>query len=1540
MKKLFALILAVLMVVSCMTIVPITASAAAWDGSTATAPAGLGTKDDPYLIESAANLKWLAASIPQGDKVGNEDADVLAGKYGPAFDGVYFKQTKDIDLNGKNLSSIGYYYSNASRMAAFGGEYDGQGFRIYNGNITAVNSTHDWLANYNWGHGLFGMVYGGTVKNVTLDNVVISGYGITGGIVGRAIAPANNTSAEFNVIENCHLTNSVSFNLGFPKDHVTEAGTTHIGTDKTPGRLGGIVGMAYGTTVANCTVASTISYYQSYSLVGGIVGTAGFNCVVEYCAFTGALKMDNSKYPCTKDESANGGIVGFISPFSSGSVDKTLSGTVKILNCYNSGSFKFLGTSAPAKSTYWGGILGGINSLNYVAPTVADPYPFLMENCYNSYAFTFVESLNNLSTNWRVGGLLGSSYCASGATVSTLWIKNSASVDVDEKHYNGTNEYRQHGNSTKDGYHPVEPVKVDSVSTVSTKTANEMATAIAAIDAANTTVKNSVAQNRITGETYTWYTNLNLVEGKRLTAAVKPAGSGTAEDPYLVACAENLVWMGNTIISLNNEKNVVTNPFKDTYFLQVCDIDLGGKAIYAIGYYFSDDFETAYSVFGGNYNGQGFAIKNGYVIDYNEDHSTNQYWAGGLFGVIYGATIENVNLKDVASITKNLGGVLVGRAAPAKDAAPSASFNTIRNCSVDADCYVQNRISNTNVGGSGQTSGFRLGGIVGMAESVTIENCTNNANIYGYGVSAAAGIAGTLGHATTIRGCVNNGVIAYQRGRMTVEIALGGIAGSIVSDKNSTGSVLVENCYNTGYCELMANNSVLYYGGILGGANSLAQIDGVTYTVQNCYSNPVKANTYMHRIPYVSGDARIGSVIGCVYVASSASVSYVTVADCYGTAATCKNAKNYPGYGVINIRGNTSANATAPKGALVKVGQTTYNLTETAQQDTLNAATVLSAADVAAKITAANITGATGAFVNPNGAVVGNLGVQEHDTESTVRFVVEIDKTVTSVAFDIIASYNVGGTPVYSKLNHFDCKYVYETINAAGELISAPAGKYFALVKIDNIPTDRGDVTFYVTPSVVKDEETLKGATLIYTYDKTDLGDLAATNVGGAAPVVGYNPNAVGAVNVAEMLQKKLASMGANATLAENGNIVFNVAPAAVEAGTWSIATSNEGILVVSDTAYGLIAAYEYMLPKLGLATDLTDAIPSASGEYALDTTAANEIRVMYHNIFTYSYHQDYTVLDRADLMLLTYKAYQPDVIGLQEAGKGGANFATSEDFAELRAWLDANYVKYQAANNSGNPIYVKKNTFTVEESGYAQGTGGYGTQYVVLTKGGKTFAVANLHFEASSIYNKVGGESGNETVGNQARYENGQKLIALVKTLQTTYSCPVVVGGDFNSNLYSSPVGLELTMGTVAAGSDFIYKHLVKYSTLDEAEKANYQEDPNGYAYSIVDEKVKYLTGTASTAENAGNFDAVRHIALDYVDSATTHGMTRPEQGDTRYETVTSIGSASKDAIDHVLYKACGENTITFNQYKVVDDCFALTSSDHAPHYVDIVLD
>lgn len=484
-KQICSVILALLLALSALTIAP--AAAEGWDGKTATAPAGSGTQDDPYLVSSAANLLWMSQNIKKGDTV----SDTAAGDdYGPSFADAWFEQTCDIDLNGKSLRSIGYYHANDKRMAAFGGNYDGNGYSIFNGSIVSYNTGH--ALNVNWGHGLFGTIYGATIQNVVLEGLAISGHGVTGGIVGRAVASAGAAADEtFNVVENCVVSGcTVTAGYVAGKINASDKGKYFPGGYMdTAGRLGGVVGMAYGTTVKNCISSAVLKPVGGYNMVGGIAGSAGFGVIVDHCAFTGRIEASNVYTEgdatfTTVSETAYGGIVGFISPFSGGTQDKNATGKVQITNCYNSGVFRFLGENGTKTATYWGGILGGINALNPIAATEDEPYPYLMENCYNLYAETSEESLKGKPDNFRIGGLLGSAWCSAGANVGTLYIKDSSSVDVEERHYTGTNEYRHQINKTSAGLYPVEPVMNGEQTTVTTKTADEILVLTAGIDEA------------------------------------------------------------------------------------------------------------------------------------------------------------------------------------------------------------------------------------------------------------------------------------------------------------------------------------------------------------------------------------------------------------------------------------------------------------------------------------------------------------------------------------------------------------------------------------------------------------------------------------------------------------------------------------------------------------------------------------------------------------------------------------------------------------------------------------------------------------------------------------------------------------------------------------------------------------------------------------------------------------------------------------------------------------------------------------------------
>lgn len=472
-NRVISLLLAACMMLSLCAALPFVASAevvstSGWDGKTATQPEGSGTKEDPYLIADAANLLWLQKQIPAADRVNDSHADVLAGKYTAKFAGMYFLQTQDIDLNGKNFASIGYYFANAKRTASFGGTYDGQGFAIRNGKITSQNTGHG--LNVNWGHGLFGMIHGATIKNIVLDNVQVEGHGVTGAIVGRAAATADDKEKgeTLNVIENCVVNANCTVTAKYP----TSVDTAKLSADyDQASRAGGIVGMAYGTTVRYCVNHAAINVPGNWVMTGGVVGSAGYNTTVEYCVNTGKITYDLATYQ-NKAECAVGGIVGFISPYSAGVVDKTLVGNAVIRNCYNSGIFYFnMGENLAGNAIYWGGILGGANSLSKATNKI--------DNCYNLHALRKGENgiaANVTGNNYRFGGLLGSYWIGKGADVGVLEVLNSASVDIDENAYEGTNQCRYWKRSNKEGKPCVEE------STSGQKTAEELAPLTKAID--------------------------------------------------------------------------------------------------------------------------------------------------------------------------------------------------------------------------------------------------------------------------------------------------------------------------------------------------------------------------------------------------------------------------------------------------------------------------------------------------------------------------------------------------------------------------------------------------------------------------------------------------------------------------------------------------------------------------------------------------------------------------------------------------------------------------------------------------------------------------------------------------------------------------------------------------------------------------------------------------------------------------------------------------------------------------------------------------
>ena len=231
----------------------------------------------------------------------------------------------------------------------------------------------------------------------------------------------------------------------------------------------------------------------------------------------------------------------------------------------------------------------------------------------------------------------------------------------------------------------------------------------------------------------------------KIPMSLKPAGSGSAEDPYLIADASQLRWFAAQVN--DNGKSAICAQL-------TADIDLESKEWTPIG----KNYSYAYK---GTFDGNGHEIKNLYVTGTTSNHY-------GLFGVLgAGGTIRNLTVSGSVEITGSgnnsygIGGI-VGQLGGA---------GTIENCT--------NRAA---VSGN-----FNTAGIVGRVGSsgATIRACANLGDISGS--NNVGGIVGYVYYGVTASHC-------YNRGAVTAEVSK---AGGIVGYMDDSGAKF-SNCYTTG----------------------------------------------------------------------------------------------------------------------------------------------------------------------------------------------------------------------------------------------------------------------------------------------------------------------------------------------------------------------------------------------------------------------------------------------------------------------------------------------------------------------------------------------------------------------------------------------------------------------------------------------------------------------------------------------------------------------------------------------------------------------
>jgi len=317
--------------------------------------------------------------------------------------------------------------------------------------------------------------------------------------------------------------------------------------------------------------------------------------------------------------------------------------------------------------------------------------------------------------------------------------------------------------------------------------------------------------------------NGNDIEGdgwQGMTDYVKPEnGTGTAEDPYLIEKPEHLAWLAWAVKDvagakfLSGRDEVSKEVFKDLYFKQTADIDLNNQRFLPIGLKQATENVETRIAFGGNYDGNGFAIKNAEIriADYAMNDISQESYAedymSGIFGFVSGGSIANVHAENVKVGKSNAGAIMQVKATTEKVAGVIVGLSiasTITNCSTDA---------------ASEAHGVFAGGIVGVSiDANTISYCENNAKVVG--VAAAGGIAGAF--EGTIDFCINNAAIsAISFKRWSGVGGMAGVYTNVTAQQNK-----ISNCINNGAMSAIekmggsSQNHRVALGGIIGSDNS------------------------------------------------------------------------------------------------------------------------------------------------------------------------------------------------------------------------------------------------------------------------------------------------------------------------------------------------------------------------------------------------------------------------------------------------------------------------------------------------------------------------------------------------------------------------------------------------------------------------------------------------------------------------------------------------------------------------------------------------
>lgn len=268
-------------------------------GCSASKPAKV---DGVYVLSIPGHIKWISENC----------TDVNS------FTGETFRMANDIDMMLVPFTPIGGNDSNSTdnntASKGFSGTFDGNGHTVKNLNIVTANNNV----------GFFGVVRGGTVKNLKLSAGMVDGGWYVGGLAGYAYGGN---------FEDCYCDVTV-FSAGGSKVAGITGFLSHgskinrcanfgsISTHHSGGSAGGITGQLYSATT-NQIISSynrgSIAAHGESGLAGGIFGYAGnIAAQIKNCYNAAAVASPGSQGAILGGYSSSGNLVVSNSYFTTG----------------------------------------------------------------------------------------------------------------------------------------------------------------------------------------------------------------------------------------------------------------------------------------------------------------------------------------------------------------------------------------------------------------------------------------------------------------------------------------------------------------------------------------------------------------------------------------------------------------------------------------------------------------------------------------------------------------------------------------------------------------------------------------------------------------------------------------------------------------------------------------------------------------------------------------------------------------------------------------------------------------------------------------------------------------------------------------------------------------------------------------------------------------------------------------------------------------------------------------------------------------------